>query len=61
MFREHMTSVLKAVAEQFARDLQPADRKVAKAPDTNQTPTKDSKGPKKKEKTQDNDDLPAPD
>jgi hypothetical protein len=61
IFREHLTVLLKAVAEQFAKDLQPGDRRggVSVAPDESST---DAPTPKKGErKSGESEDLPAPD
>lgn len=63
IFREHLTVLLKAVAEQFAKDLQPADRRGgASVPQGHDLSDGDVTTPKVNErKTGDADDLPSPD
>ena len=63
IFREHLTNLLKAVSEQFAKDLQPADRRGgASLPEGNDTSTGDVKAPQKNQrKSGESEDLPAPD
>ena len=63
VFREHLTSLLKAVAQQFAKDLQPADRHGgASLPQNNDLSGGDNKAPQKNQrKSGENEDLPAPD
>ena len=63
LFREHLTSLIKAVAEQFAKDLQPSDRRGgASAPAGHDLSEGDVTTPKMNErKSGDSDDLPAPD
>ena len=63
IFREHLTTLLKAVAEQFAKDLQPANRRGGpSAPEGSDLSEGDVATPKKNErKSGDADDLPAPD
>ena len=63
LFREHMTTLLKAVSQQFSKDLQPPDRHGgASLPEGNDLSGGDVKTPQKhKAKSGDNEDLPAPD
>lgn len=60
LFRAEMSTLVKAVAEVFAKDLSPADRAGALAvPDGSDLQAPDSSTPKKNKK--DDDELPAPD
>lgn len=63
LFRDHMTQLLKAIAEQFAKDLQPEGRKGGMAPpESNDLSEGDVKTPKKaRPKKEEADDLPNPD
>lgn len=68
LFRQQMTDVLDAVANQFAQDLQPPNRNVGPAPeqapkagpdDTNRAGTEGTE--EKKQENPPSDDLPSPD
>ena len=61
LFREHLTSLIKAVAEQFAKDLQPEGRRgVSSVQETNEGG--DVSTPRKNERKQEeSEDLPSPD
>lgn len=63
LFRDHLTTLLKAVAEQFAKDLKPEGRKGGQSlPENNDLSDGDTASPKKIERKQgDADDLPNPD
>jgi hypothetical protein len=63
IFREHLTALLKAVAEQFAKDLQPSDRRGGPSvPEGSDLSEGDVATPKKNERPSgDSEDLPAPD
>lgn len=63
LFREHLTTLLKAVAEQFAKDLQPSNRRSGPAVIEGSDPSNgDVETPKKNQRQSgDSDDLPAPD
>ncbi len=63
IFREHLTVLIKAVAEQFAKDLQPTDRIGARlAPAGSEATQGDGSTPKRNERpSSDAEDLPSPD
>lgn len=63
IFRDHLTTLLKAVAEQFAKDLRPEGRHGGQSlPDGHDLSEGDSATPKKAQpKKEESDDLPNPD
>ncbi len=64
IFREHLTALIKAVAEQFAKDLQPADRRGGPSLQEGKDISEgsDVSTPRKNERKQEeSEDLPSPD